>query len=87
MINTLEQVWDTWEIVFFITPLIVFLLYRKNVITKPMMLFLIAYISYQAMYVLENNVLFMNYLFLFLFITSSILGFRELFFEKGKFKK
>ena len=51
-----------------------------------MMLFLIAYVSYPAMYVLENNVLFMNYLFLFLFITSSILGFRELFFEKEKFK-
>ena len=85
--NILEQVWDTWEVVFFITPLIVFLLYRKNVITKPMMLFLIAYVSYAAMYVLENNILFMNYLFLFLFITSSILGFRELFFEKEKFKK
>jgi len=85
--NILEQVWDTWEVVFFITPLIVFLLYRKNVITKPMMLFLIAYVSYPAMYVLENNILFMNYLFLFLFITSSILGFRELFFEKEKFKK
>jgi len=46
---------------------------------KPLAYFLTAYISYPLMYLFENSYTFVNYIFLVLFLSSSLLGFRALF--------
>jgi len=46
---------------------------------KPLAYFLTAYISYPLMYAFENSNTFINYVFLTIFVSSSLLGFRSLF--------
>jgi len=45
---------------------------------KTFIYFFSAYVSYPLMYIFENSNLFINYLFLIVFVSSSVLGFISL---------
>jgi len=56
---------------------------KKLLTLNPFICFATAYTSYPLMYVFENSNIFVNYFFLFSFISSSVLGFISLVNKNG----